>query len=144
MSRVLQINLIQYLLGGTVSYNTALGTHKRTSRVCHLEALGRELTGSVVCSTMRCLLLPSNAHAAPPPSGYIIHIACQSCAIQLMQPSPSGLVLYKPYGTDCHAISITSHMTFHVNICACALLGSNRQRIVEQTTIPVNTCPSTS
>ena len=27
---------------------------------------------------------------------------------------------------------------------ACTLLGSNRQRVVEQTTLPVNTCPSTS
>ena len=27
---------------------------------------------------------------------------------------------------------------------ACTLLGSNRQRVVEQTTLPVNACPSTS
>ena len=38
---------------------------------CHLEALGRVLTGSIVCSTMRCLLLPKNAHATPP-LGYMI------------------------------------------------------------------------
>ena len=43
------INLIQYLLGGTVFYySTALGTYKCTSTVCHLEVLGRALTGSVV------------------------------------------------------------------------------------------------
>ena len=55
----------------------------RTSRVCHLEALGRVLTGCVICSTMRCLLLPSNVHT-PPTLGYIIHIACQSCAVRLV------------------------------------------------------------
>ena len=64
------MNLIPYLLGG-LYYSTALGTYKCTSRVCHLEVLGHALTGSVVCSTMRCLLLPSNVHT-PPPLGYII------------------------------------------------------------------------
>jgi len=76
------VDLIQYLLGGTVfSYSTALGTYKRTSRVCHLEALGRALTGSIVYSMTHCLLLPSNAHANPTLgiyNTYSISVTCRT------------------------------------------------------------------
>ena len=74
------------------------------SRVHHLEALGYVDRTHIVC----CYL----AMCMPGPSlGCLVHTAWQLRAAWFVQPSssglyPSGLVLYKPYRTDCHAISL--------------------------------------
>ena len=61
-----------------------LGTYKYNGRVCHLEVLGHTLTGIVVCSTTRCCYLARRMRPHPVPLGYIIHIAYQSRAVQLI------------------------------------------------------------
>ena len=84
-------------LGGRGGGGTALGTCRRTSKVHHLEALWYVDRTHVCCYLAMCM---------PPSLGCTVHIAWQSRSAWFVQSSPSGLyplglVLSKPYRTDC-------------------------------------------
>ena len=105
-------NLLQHPLGGTVLYyySTALGTC--TGRVCHFRmCTDRSVSCCYVAMYINCTLNVYNTMA----------VTC--CMVY--RCSPSGLVLYKSYGTDSQAIFITSHCHCVTNVERYTYRGSS-------------------